>query len=152
MSMAAEAETFKLSTMPHIGIIKKSSAASITSSEIPACSVPNTSANLPFVTSKVSGVALQRCGVVLHVDPLLRATHDVYRGVELTSILNSVYLLNAKGLAVTHNCAGILGMEHILCHDAHIVCAAIQSAAKYLLALLCEKLTHILEALLKPLA
>ena len=59
-AIAAEAETFRLSTIPHIGIRRNSSASAIASSEIPACSVPKTSANGPRATSNVSGVESSR--------------------------------------------------------------------------------------------
>ncbi len=64
VSIAAEAETLRLSTMPHMGIDRNSSAASITSSLMPACSVPKTSTKRPAPTSNVSGVELRRWGVV----------------------------------------------------------------------------------------
>lgn len=62
--MAAEADTFRLSTKPHIGMRTNSSAAATTSSLIPACSVPKNSANGPASTSNVSGVRSSACGEV----------------------------------------------------------------------------------------
>ena len=89
--------------------------------------------------------------VVLDIYPLVCATHDIHRGVELAAILDGVYLLNAECLAVAHDGAGILWVEHILGHDAHIVCALRYGALKHLLTLLGDKLVHIVESLLEPL-
>ena len=87
---------------------------------------------------------------MLHIDPLLRAAHDVYARVEAAAVLDGVYLLHAEGLAVAHYGAGILRMKHILGEDAHVVGALCHGAAQYLLSLVREKLGHIVEALAKP--
>ena len=54
--MAADAETFRLSTMPHIGMRRNSSAEAITSSEIPRAPCRKPVRKAPWATSKVSGV------------------------------------------------------------------------------------------------
>ena len=64
INMAAEADTLRLSTMPHMGMRRNSSAEAMISSDTPACSVPKTRQNGPRPTSNVSGVQLSRWGVV----------------------------------------------------------------------------------------
>ena len=62
--MAAEAETLRLSTKPHIGMRMNPSAAALTSSLIPACSVPNMSTKGLCDTSNASGEVSPLWGVV----------------------------------------------------------------------------------------
>jgi len=60
--MAAETETFKLCTIPYIGIKNLSSASFAASSEIPLCSLPKTIATLSVKSrSKISLASSDIC-------------------------------------------------------------------------------------------
>ena len=63
--------------------------------------------------------------MAIYVDPLVGAECDVQGWQEGTKLLYGVDILHTERLAVAHNRAGILGVEHILGHHRNILGAHI---------------------------